>query len=185
MENVKDTRAPRRLVGRLAIAGLLGAALATFGFVGTAAADEASDGRAQFVDAANATTCADIGDSSPSILSGDGSNDASNADLSGTVTNNGTRDVLNVTVLNPAIQVNAVVVKGGNGYNLYHGNFPDMITPNNNGGQPAGFSHWFVCYGPAQPPPPPDGGGGGGGGAGQGAEAGAAVAVVGAPRFTG
>jgi hypothetical protein len=39
MENVKDTRAPRRLVGRLAIAGLLGAALATFGFVGIAAAD--------------------------------------------------------------------------------------------------------------------------------------------------
>ena len=39
MENVKDTRAPRRLVGRLAIAGILGAALATFGFVGTAAAD--------------------------------------------------------------------------------------------------------------------------------------------------
>ena len=39
MEIVKDTRAPRRLVGRLAIAGVLGAALATFGFVGTAAAD--------------------------------------------------------------------------------------------------------------------------------------------------
>ena len=39
MEIVKDTRAPRRLVGRLAIAGILGAALATFGFVGTAAAD--------------------------------------------------------------------------------------------------------------------------------------------------
>jgi len=39
MENLKDTRAPRRLVGRFAIAGLLAAALATFGFVGTAAAD--------------------------------------------------------------------------------------------------------------------------------------------------
>jgi hypothetical protein len=39
MKKVEDTRAPRRLVGRLAIAGLLGAALATFGFVGTAAAD--------------------------------------------------------------------------------------------------------------------------------------------------
>jgi hypothetical protein len=39
MENVKDTRAPRGIVGRLAVAGLLGVALATFGFVGTAAAD--------------------------------------------------------------------------------------------------------------------------------------------------
>jgi hypothetical protein len=39
MKNVKDTRAPSRVVGRLVIAGLFGAALATFGFVGTAAAD--------------------------------------------------------------------------------------------------------------------------------------------------
>jgi hypothetical protein len=39
MENQKYARGPRRLVGRLAVAGLLGAALATFGFVGTAAAD--------------------------------------------------------------------------------------------------------------------------------------------------
>jgi hypothetical protein len=39
MENLKDPRAPRRVVGRFVIAGLLGAALATFGFVGTAAAD--------------------------------------------------------------------------------------------------------------------------------------------------
>jgi hypothetical protein len=48
-----------------------------------------------------------------------------------------------------------VVVKGGNGYKVYRGNFPDMITANNNGGQPAGFSRWFVCYGPAAPPPQP------------------------------
>jgi len=39
MEIVKHTRASRRLVGRLAIAGLLGAALAMFAFVGTAFAD--------------------------------------------------------------------------------------------------------------------------------------------------
>jgi hypothetical protein len=39
MDNQKDTRAPRWMLGRLAIAGLLGAALATFGLVGTAAAD--------------------------------------------------------------------------------------------------------------------------------------------------
>jgi len=39
MENLKYARGPRRLVGRLAVAGLLGAALATIGFVGTAAAD--------------------------------------------------------------------------------------------------------------------------------------------------
>jgi hypothetical protein len=167
---------------------LLAVGLMIFGFVGTAAADEASDARAEFVDAANATTCAQVGDSSPSILSGNGNSDASNADVSGTVTNNGTRDVLNVTVLNPAIQVNAVVVKGGNGYNVYRGNFPDMITPNNNGGNPAGFSHWFVCYGPASPPPPPGPNGGG-----EGAQPGGvtaespapATAVTSQARFTG
>jgi hypothetical protein len=90
--------------------------------------------KAEFVDEANATTCADVGDSSPSILFANGNANNSNSDVSGTVTNNGTRDVLNVTVLNPAIQVNAVVVKGGDGYNLYHRNFPDMITPNTTGG---------------------------------------------------
>jgi hypothetical protein len=125
---------------------VLAVGVAMFAFVGTAGADEASDPRAEFVDAANATTC-EQGDSSPSILSGSGNNDASNADVSGDVSNNGTRDVLNVTVLNPAIQVNAVVVKGGNGYNVYRGNFPDMITPNNNGRQPGGFSHWSSATG--------------------------------------
>jgi hypothetical protein len=39
METLKDPRTRRRVMGRLAFAGLLGAALATFGFVGTAAAD--------------------------------------------------------------------------------------------------------------------------------------------------
>jgi hypothetical protein len=39
MENVKDTRAPRRLAGRLVIAGVLGVALVMFAFVGTAVAD--------------------------------------------------------------------------------------------------------------------------------------------------
>jgi hypothetical protein len=178
----KSDRGRRRLVARSLVGGLLGVALATVAFVGTAIADEASDpGRAEFVDGANATTCADVGDSSPSILSANDSDDASNADVSGTVTNNGTRDVLNVTVLNPDVQVNAVVVKGGNGYNVYRGIFPDMITPNNNGGQPAGFSHWFVCYGPAESPPgPPPGGEGAEAGA-----AGAATAVTASPTFTG
>jgi hypothetical protein len=185
MKTVQFDRGRRRLVARLLATSLLGAALATTAFVGTAGADTASDPRAEFFDG-NVTNCAQVGDSSPEILFQNGNADASDGKVSGTITNNGTRDVLNVTVLDPAFQVNAVVVKGGNGYNVYRGNFPDMITPNTNGGPPAGFSHWFVCYGPAEaPPPPPDGGGGGGGGAGASAEAGAAVAVVGVARFTG
>ena len=176
MERVKSDRGRRRLVARCLAGGLLGAALATAGLVGTAAADSASDARAEFFDG-NATTCADVGDSSPSILFTNGNGDNSDANVSGTVTGGNT---LNVTVLNPAVQVNAVVVKGGNGYNVYRGNFPDMIPPLNNGGQLGAISHWFVCYGPAEPPPPPPPPPGEGG-----AEAGAAVAVVGVARFTG
>jgi hypothetical protein len=179
MERVKSDRGRRRLVVRYLAGGLLGAALATAGLVGTAAADSPSDQRAEFF-GGNATTCADVGDSSPNILFTNGNADNSNADVSGTVTGGNT---LNVTVLNPNIQVNAVVVKGGNGYNVYRGNLPDMIPPLNNGGQLGAISHWFVCYGPAQPPPPPPSDGGGAGGAVP--EAGAAVAVTAQARFTG
>jgi hypothetical protein len=180
MERLKPDRGRRRLVARSLAGGLLGAALAVVGFIGTAGADLPSDPRAEFVDGANATTCADVGDSSPNILFTNGNADNSNADVSGTVTGG---DTLNVTVLNPNVQVNAVVVKGGNGYNVYRGNFPDMIAPLNNGGQLPSISHWFVCYGPAETPPPPPGDGGGAGGAVP--EAGAAVAVTAQARFTG
>jgi hypothetical protein len=155
----------------------LGAALAVVGFIGTAGADLPSDPRAEFVDGANATTCADVGDSSPNILFTKGNANNSDANVSGTVTGGNT---LNVTVLNPDVQVNAVVVKGGNGYNVYRGNFPDMIPPFNNGGQLGNISHWFVCYGPAEPPPPPPPGGDG-----AVTEAGAATAVTASPTFTG
>jgi hypothetical protein len=116
-----------------------------------AGADQASDPRATFVDNANATTCADVGDSSANILFVSGANNGSDANISGTVTGN----TLNLTLLNPNVVVNAVVVKGGNGYNLYDGNFPNMVPPLTNGGQPAGISHWFVCYDIVTPPPPP------------------------------
>jgi hypothetical protein len=173
---MKSDRGRRRVVQFFA-GGLLAAALATAGLVGTAAADLPSDPRAEFNEG-NATTCADVGDSSPNILFTNGNGNNANSDVSGTVTGG---DTLNVTVLNPNIQINAVVVKGGNGYNVYRGNFPDMISPLTNGGQLPNISHWFVCYGPAEapPPPPPPAEGGGG------AEAGAAVAVIGAARFTG
>jgi hypothetical protein len=127
------------------------AALTTFGLVGTAGADLPSDNRATFVDAANATTCADVGDSSANILFVNGANNGSDANISGTVTGGTT---LNLTLLNPNVVVNAVVVKGGNGYNLYNGNFPNMVAPLTNGGQPAGISHWFVCYDIVTTPPP-------------------------------
>jgi len=143
---------PRRLVAGAVATGLVGAALAVVGFIGSAGAAQPSDPRAEFF-RGNATTCAAVGDSSPEILFTDGNADNSDANVSGTVTGGNT---LNVTVLNPEFVVNAVVVKGADGYNVYRGNFPDMIPPLTNGGPLADISHWFVCYGLPPPPPPPD-----------------------------
>jgi hypothetical protein len=140
----------RRWILALLTIGLVATALAV-GFIGAAGAAEPSDPRAEFF-SGNATTCADVGDSSPNILFTNGSANNSNADVSGTVTGGTT---LNVTVLNPNIQINAVVVKAGNGYNVYRGNFPNMIGPLVGMGENPEISHWFVCYGPATPPPPP------------------------------
>jgi len=158
--------------------GLIGAALATAGFIGTAGAAEPSDDRATFHEG-NATTCSDVGFPNDTILFVNGANDGSDANVSGTVGDGGT--TLNVTNIG-GVEIHAIVVKGGDGYNVYSTNVPDMISPSVGAGQIPQISHWFVCYGPPAPPPPPPPPPPPGEG---GAEAGAAVAVVGVARFTG
>jgi hypothetical protein len=129
---------------------LVAAGLGTVGFVATAGAgnDQASDPRAELVQG-NATTCAQVGFPASTILFTPGFANNADAVVSGTVTGN---KLLNLELLDPAFAINAVVVKGGNAYNLYLGNFPDMKAPIAGGsGQPANISHWFVCYDPAPP----------------------------------
>jgi len=160
-----------------AIAVVLG--LATVGtvalFAGPAAADSASDGRAQFVDAANATTCAQASDAVNGSFASDtqlpaspDSNDHADANVSGVVKTNANPDVqpgtgqeVDVTLLADNVIVDAVIVKGGNGYNVYLGpnNVPPAIQPDqhyisplNNGGNVPAISHWFVCYHLAEGP---------------------------------
>src|SRR5436189_265862 len=71
----------------------------------------------------------------------------------------GQGEELNVTVTNPDVVVDAVVVKGGNGYNVYpNPSAPPpilppalpppqhYIAPLNGGGNVPALSHWFVCY---------------------------------------
>jgi hypothetical protein len=128
------------------------AVLTTFAFVGTAAADFPSDDRATFVDNANATTCGDVGFPGDTILFVNGANNGSDANVSGVVSGGGT--LLNVTNTG-GVDIHAIVVKGGNGYNVYSTNVPDMKAPLNNGMQLPGISHWFVCYGPPGPPEQP------------------------------
>jgi hypothetical protein len=177
LDHVKSDRAGRRLVARLVTVGLVSAALAMAGFVGSASADSPSDPRAEFHEG-NATTCADVGFPNDTILFVNGANNGADANVSGTVSGNGT--ILNVTNVG-GVDIHAIVVKGGNGYNVYSTNVPNMISPLNNGGQIPAISHWFVCYGPPVPPPPPPPGPE----AGAAAQPGAAVAVVSVPVFTG
>jgi hypothetical protein len=116
-----------------------------------AAGDSPSDPRAAFHEG-NATTCADVGFPNDTILSVDGAFNGSDANVSGTVSGNGT--ILNL-VNNGGVTIDAIVVKGGNGYNVYSDIVPDMISPLNNGMNIPTISHWFVCYGPPGPPEQP------------------------------
>jgi len=136
-----------------------GAAMAVLGLAaGPAWADSASDPRATFHDG-NVTTCSDV--NLPNDVQA-GSNSASSFSdgiVSGTVTNGG--QDLQVSVLH-GVTVDAVVVKGGNGYNVY--TQPKYLPPTlaspqnyisalNNGGNIPTISHWFVCYGGAAQTP--------------------------------
>ena len=131
-------RVAGKVLAALTVA-LMGAAVA-----GTAVADSPSDPRAEFHEG-NATTCGDVGFPGDTILFVSGASNGSDANVSGTVSGGGT--ILNVTN-NGGVEIHAIVVKGGNGYNVYSSNVPNMISPLNNGGQIPAISHWFVCYGP-------------------------------------
>ena len=84
----------------------------------------ASDPRAAF-NSGNAVTCAQVGFAGANQLGAQGNATASDGNVTGTPAPNagsiqpGTGEELNVTLLNPNAVIDAVVVKGGNGYNVY------------------------------------------------------------------
>jgi hypothetical protein len=156
---------------RARIASVVGVAALAAGFTvvlgGVASADSASDNRATFHDAANATTCSDVGFGDDTQVGADGNGSASDSNVSGVVgTNNGSihngqGEELNVTILGSSVQIDAVVVKGGNGYNVYEnqtflpptlGPPQHYISPFNNGGNVPSISHWFICYSATEGP---------------------------------
>jgi len=156
---------------RARIASIVGVAALAAGFTvamtGVASADSASDNRATFHDAANATTCDDVGLGSDTQVGADGNGSASDSNVSGVVTtndgtiHNGQGEELNVTILGTSVQIDAVVVKGGNGYNVYEdstflpptlGPPQHYISPFNNGGNVPAISHWFICYSATEGP---------------------------------
>src|SRR5262245_62118566 len=129
----------------------------------------ASDPRATF-NGGNAVTCAQVGFAGANQLGAQGNATASDGNVTGTPAPNtgpvqpGTGEELNVTLLNPNAVIDAVVAKGGNGYNVYSNPAvlppalvppQHYISPFNGGGNIPELSHWFVCY--HLPPPPPTG----------------------------
>jgi hypothetical protein len=129
-------------------------------------ASSASDPRATF-HSGNAVTCGQEGFASSIQVGAQGNNTATDGTVTGTPGPNtgtiqpGKGEELNVTINgNPVID--AVVVKGGNGYNVYSNpavlpptlaSPQHYISPFNGGGNVPTLSHWFICYHPGTPPP--------------------------------
>ena len=126
-----------------------------------------SDGRAVF-QGGNVVTCAGAGFPGTVQMGSPQNHNASDANVSGVVAPNsgtikpGQGEEVNVTLVNPLAVIDAVVVKGGNGYNVYStpsflpptlGPPQHYISPFNGGGNVPTISHWFVCYHLTTPPP--------------------------------
>jgi hypothetical protein len=154
-------RALRRVVRDGALAVTLGGVVLVSFASAAHAEDSPSDSRAAF-SGGNITTCDAAGFGGDTQVGAD-SHSASDGNIQGTVqTNQGTVQRGNGQELNVAIQpghdsvqVDAVVVKGGNGYNSYTDQTylppklqPDQhyISPLNGGSNVPDISHWFVCY---------------------------------------
>jgi hypothetical protein len=160
----------RRFSPRAFLTGLV--ALAAV-FVPAAAAGQpslrssASDNRADFFPG-NVVTCSQVNLPNSIQVGAQNNNPASDANVSGTVqTNNGTvqpgqGEELNVTITGANVAIDAVVVKGGNGYNVYSNPAvlppalqppQHYISPLTGGGNVPAISHWFICYHLTAPPP--------------------------------
>ncbi|WIX82045.1 LPXTG cell wall anchor domain-containing protein [Amycolatopsis carbonis] len=144
------TRRPLR--AGLTVAAATG--LALLGTATSALACHSDDTRANPV-GANVTTCA--GAHLPGTL-------VTQEDAASVFTFTGgtTKDkYLNITKVADGVTVEAVVVKGGDGYNVYEPGKRELATtppweklrsPLNGGGQQATISHWFACIGKTAQP---------------------------------
>jgi hypothetical protein len=120
-----------------------------------------SDPRAQFF-AGNVTTCGQLRFADSIQMGSDSNTSAADTLVSGTVKANagtiqpGVGQEVNVAINSgPPVVIDAAVVKGSNGYNVYStpavlppALAPDQhyISPFTNGGNVPTISHWFVCY---------------------------------------
>jgi hypothetical protein len=114
------------------------------------AGQSAEDPRATTVPGDNATTCLpdaqdDVSFAGSTQVGATGGGDAGDGNVSGVSDG----QFLDVTILNPLVVIDAIIVKAGNAYNVYgpeDAPFSDLRAPLTNGGQLPEISHWFICY---------------------------------------
>jgi hypothetical protein len=126
-----------------------------------------SDDRAEFHDG-NATRCDQIDGVPDEHFQVSGQGSSAGGDGFVEVTTEGKKRV-NVEITSDGedagVVVDAVVVKGGDGYNVYRDPYvppaldppQNYISPLNMGGNVADISHWFVCYSLDETPPAGEG----------------------------
>ncbi len=111
----------------------------------------------------NAVSCSQIGLEGSTTLFGDGDNALSGAVTGSVQAQAGGGQESTISATADGVVIDAVVVKGGDGYNVYYPTnnvFPaypgPYMAPLNGGGNVPAFSHWFVCYhsGDVLPPLP-------------------------------
>lgn len=92
----------------------------------------------------NATTCAEVGFPLSTQFNGPITSDVYNAGLfTVTITSN---QFVTISGIADGVDFQAVVVKGGDAYNVYYSLVANMQSPLNNGGNVPTISHWFACY---------------------------------------
>lgn len=150
-------------VVRSASAVLVASVFVALASTSAAWADSASDPRATAAVSGNVTTCSAVGLSGDTVVGSSSNANAGDANISGTVAANassvqpGSGQEVNIAVTGTpgTVVIDAVVIKGGNGYNTYTNPtyLPPMLQPRqhyipalNNGGNVPTISHWFVCY---------------------------------------
>jgi hypothetical protein len=148
---------------RVRVLGAADVVLASMSF--TDGPPSPSDPRAQFF-SGNVTTCAGAGFPNSIEVGTTGSSSGPNG--TATVQTNtgpiqtGKGQELNITVTNPNLVVDAIVVKGGPAYNVYSnpavlppalGPPQHYIAPLNGGGNVPDVSHWIGCFHLTTPPP--------------------------------
>ncbi|HEX5945853.1 MAG TPA: DUF5979 domain-containing protein [Acidimicrobiales bacterium] len=130
-----------------------------------------SDPRARFVPS-NLTRCSELGLQTPPTiqLGRENSNSASDDNVAGTTRPNsgmvvgpaGQGQELNVQILGAGVVVDAVVVKGADGSNVYENPAvlppalpppQGYISPRTGGSTIPSISHWFICYHLTEAPP--------------------------------